>query len=369
MLKRDHHNFRFSLIRRQNGAVLLILLAMILIAVTAVIVSQLSLNAQSINRAKNTTLALSYSKNILLGYALIQPVPGTLPCPDSNNDGLSDPTGCTNRRGLLPYKTLGIARQVDGTGQLLWYVVDTSYAGSIATPHNSSRLASLRIDSGSPLAFILIASNSPLPGQSPDLTLLNATQFLEGDNSDATLNSYSSLKDDTHNDLLLGVSTFDFWSPIEQMVLDEVESLIDRYRTDCGMYPWAADFSLGDGIRIIDRYEGAFPLAPASWGSGCATGIVPAGWLSTHWSGQLYYSICNQPLSNPPTSSCLSFAGSTQTAQVVVVAPGATRDGLFRDNFLNLNNFFENEDAVANDRLFDLLTPGANDNDLLLFFE
>ncbi len=365
--------------RRQSGAALLIFLAMILIAVTAVTVSQLSLNAQSINRAKNTTLALSYSKNILLGYALSHSVPGTLPCPDIDNDGRSNPEPdpdplaisqpCVNYRGLLPYKTLGIARQADGAGQPLWYVVDMNYAGSIVTPHNSSRLANLRIDSGSPLAFILIASNWPLQGQSPNLTLLDVTQFLEGDNADATLNSYSSLKDDTHNDLLLGVTTVDFWSPIEKMVLNEVESLIVRYRTNCGMYPWAADFSLGNGISVNDRYEGAFPLAPASWGTGCAAGILPAGWLSTHWPGQLYYSICNQPLANPPTSSCLSFAGSTQTAQVVVVAPGATRTGQVRDNFLNLNNFFENEDAVANDRLFDLLTPGANDNDLLLFFE
>jgi hypothetical protein len=216
MRKSKRHKQFFILMPRQKGMALLILLSLILIAVTAVAVSHLSLNTQSINRAKNTTQALAYSKNILLGYAMIQTVPGTLPCPDITNDGYSDPpTGaCASYRGLLPYKTLGITKQADGSGQLLWYVVDRNYVGVIS-PHNNTQTASLRINGALSYAFIVIAPNTPLLGQSPDLTLLNATQFLEGENANNTLDTYSSLKDDTHNDSLLGVTTLNFWMEIE----------------------------------------------------------------------------------------------------------------------------------------------------------
>ena len=371
MLKPKHHSYS-AVIYRQKGMALLILLSVILIAVTAVAVSFVSLNTQSINRAKNTTQALSYSKNILLGYSLFRPAtrilpwsPGTLPCPDNDGDGEGDDdqnqtTGiCNTYRGLLPYKTLGIERQVDGSGQPLWYVVDRNYVGATDN-HNSSHAAALRIDGVPSYAFILIAPNAPLLNQSPVLTFpLNATQFLEGLNADSDLDTYSSLKNATQNDVLLGVTTADFWPPIEKIVLDEVEDLIGEYRTACARFPWAADFNLGNGISIDDRYEGAFPT---NFGTGCA--IALPDWLRLNWQGQLYYAICNQPPANPPANNCLTFAGSTQTAGVVVIAPGIPGAAQDRDIFSNLRNFFENEDATPNDRLFDL-TPGANDNDSL----
>jgi type II secretory pathway pseudopilin PulG len=372
MLKPRSPNQIHKLMRRQKGMALLILLSLVLIAVTAVAVSHLSLNSQSLNRSKNTTLALSNAKNIVMGYALMQPVPGTLPCPDTDGDGDEDrnPTTqvCLNRRGFLPYKTLGIEKQVDGSGQLLWYATDLNYAGAISVPHNSSRTASLTIDAGQPMAFIVIASNTPLANQNPALQpLANVSQFLEGDNADNTLNSYTNLRDSTHNDVLLGVTTLDFWMLIEKRVLDEVNNLFDQYRTACSSYPWAADFSIVGANSINNRYEGALPLGnalPVNWNTGCAVGIIP-GWLSTHWRGQLYYSICNQPMVNPPTSNCLSFSGSTQTAAVIVIAPGSPLAGQNRNNFSNLSNFFENEDASPNNRIFDFSTPGANDNDSL----
>ncbi len=207
--------------RRQNGMALLILLSLVLIAVTAVAVSHLSLNSQSLNRAKNTVLVLSYSKNILIGYAMGTTVLGTLPCPDINNDGEEDRIGqaCINRRGLLPYKTLGIAKQVDGSGQSLWYVVDRNYVGDPATgTHNSSHPANLEIDAVNSYVFIVIAANSPLPGQSPDVNVLDAAQFLEGENANNSVDTYTALKDETHNDVLLGMTQADFWPVVEKAI-------------------------------------------------------------------------------------------------------------------------------------------------------
>jgi hypothetical protein len=373
MLKRNHHNFHFVLMRSQNGAALLIFLAMILIAVTAVTVSQLSLNTQVIQRAKSSVKSLSYSREVLLGNALNQPIPGRLPCPDTNNDGESDltPGGfCVSYRGLFPYKTLGVARQVDGVGQPLWYVVDSNYAGNITAAHNSSRSASLQINGNQSFAFILIASNIPLLNQSPVLTPpLDATQFLEGDNGDATLNSYSNLKDDTHNDLLLGVSTLDFWMVVERRVLDDAKKLMENYRTACTSptpWPWAATFN--SGTSLVNTYEGSLPLEtalPIDWQTGCAASVTP-GYLETHWNGILYYAICKDAVPvNPPVTSCLTIG--SETAKVIILSPGSVVGTQIRCTLIN--QFFENDDSSQHDNQFDLLIPGATDNDLLIIIE
>ena len=369
MRKPRLHKRTFTSVQCQKGMALLVLFSLILIAVTAVAVSHLSLNSQSINRTKNTTMALSYSKNILLGHALGQPIPGTLPCPDSNNDGLSDPTGCTNRRGLLPYKTLNISQQLDGTGQPLWYAIDMRYAGAITPPHNSSRLANLTLD-GQSMVFIVIAPNSPFSNQNPvSQPLANITQFLEGDNADNTLNSYSSLKDDTHNDLLLGVSALDFWMVVEKRVLDDAKTLMENYRTNCPSpipWPWAAPFNTG--VSLAGTYEGALPLVtalPIDWQTGCAASVDP-GYLRAHWDGILYYAICDDVLPvNPPTTSCLTLG--SKTAKVVILSPGAPVGAQIRGTLIN--QFFENNDNSQNDNQFDLLVPGAADNDLFIIIE
>jgi hypothetical protein len=122
---------------------------------------------------------------------------------------------------LLPYKTLNIPKLTDGAGQDIWYVVATGYAGaaSIAlAPHNRSRVANLSIDGGAPMAFILIAPNIPLSGQSPgNPTPANIGQYLEGENTTAS-NNYSTLYDADHNDKLMGMSAADFWTPIEKVL-------------------------------------------------------------------------------------------------------------------------------------------------------
>jgi hypothetical protein len=371
MFKQKHHN-------RQNGAALLIILAMIVIAVTAVTVTHLSLNAQSLNRAKNTTLALSYSKNILFGYALSRPIPGTLPCPDIDNDGYADPppllpptTPCTSPRGLLPYKTLGIERQVDGADQPLWYVVDTNYAGNITAPHNSSKTASLQINTTQSFVFILIASNVPLLNQVPALTPpLDASQFLEGDNGDNTLASYSNSKDETHNDSLLGVSTLDFWTPIEKMVLDELEILIDGYVAACGQFPWAANFNDPVAKSVNNNFQGGFPFnidPPLNWGGTCSGHPIPVSpvW-EQHWRRNLYYAMCNDATPTSLPTNCLTLITDSppnKTAAVIIIAPSVPRGGQNRTIF-TANHFFEGNN-ISPDNTFDFLTPGANNNDSL----
>jgi hypothetical protein len=370
----SHHLYRLesiSKIKKQKGMALLIMVSMIVIAMTAMAITHLSLNAQSIKRQQVTIASMAKARDTVIAFAITQNIPGSVPCPDTNNDGLQNISAgvCTSRIGLLPYRTLNIAPLYDGANQLLWYAVDTSYTGTLVTPHNSSRVANLQIDAGSSQIFIVIAPNISLGGQSPTTpTPANVAQYLEGDNADATLNSYSTLKDDTHNDQLLGATAFDFWIQVERRVLEDVRVLLNNYKNACaGVWPWAANF--GTAASVMNTYEGSLPVGttlPTNWNTGCAVGITP-GYLATHWSGNLYYAICKEASpNNPPAASCLSFAG--KTAKVIALSPGVTLATQNR-SVSAINQFYEGNDASINDNQFDSLTPGATDNDLLISIE
>jgi hypothetical protein len=370
MFKRNYHNLSAGL-NNQRGMALLVMVSFILIAVSAIAISKLSLNSMVLKRQQITLESMTKARDAVLAYAATQVIPGSVPCPDTNNDGLQNLTAgvCTSRIGLLPYKTLNITQLVDGANRLLWYAVDASYVGNLVTPHNSSRLANLFIDGAGPQIFIVIAANTQLSGQSPAApTPANVAQFLEGDNANGTLNSYTNIKSVIQNDLLLGLSAFDFWVNIEKRVLDDAKILMKNYVTACpGVWPWPANF--GSGNSVVNTYEGSLPLTtalPTNWGTGCAASVTP-GYLANHWNGSLYYAICKQPTpTNPPTSSCLIFGG--KTAKSIILSPGVVV-GTQNRSVTNINQYFENDDALQGDNQFDLLIPGATDNDALIIIE
>jgi hypothetical protein len=372
MLKRKRHNL-FATLKKQRGMALLIIMSFILIAASAIAISRLSLNSILLKRQEATTVSMVRARDALIAYAMTQPIPGRIPCPDTDNNGTENLTGldCTSRIGLLPYRTLNIPQMFDGANQVLWYAVDASYAGILIPPHNSSRVANLRIDAGSPQIFIIIAANTSLPGQSPATPIpANIAQFLEDDNANATLNSYTNIKNVTQNDLLLGVSSLDFWMSVEKRVLDDAKNLMENYRTACPApipWPWAATF--GSGISVVNIYEGSLPLVtalPINWATGCAGSVVP-GYLATHWNGSLYYAICKDAVPvNPPATSCLTFG--SKTAKAIILSPGIVVGTQNRIMF-NINQYFEGNDISPNDNQFDLLIPGATDNDLLVIIE
>lgn len=377
MFQVARNDYRISPYGKSRGIALLVMLALILVSLTVVAINRLSINSSELKQKEATLKALATAREAIMGYALTRTAgvrpPGTLPCPDTDNDGRQNISAgvCTsaNRRGLVPYIDLAIPQPLDGTGAPLWYAVANNYAGDLATGRNSSLSSTLRLD-GQSVVFIVIAAQSPTLNQQPRTSpLAPITEFLEGDNADATLDSYTNLQDDTHNDLLLGMPVIDFWQSVEKLVLAEVSSSIKNYRTNCGVYPWASTFTTSGANSVASNYEGGAPLGaalPTNWGVGCAPQL--AAWL-VHWKDNLYYAICKQATPvNPPTTSCLGLvnaAGVTTTAQVIAIAPGAKLAGQNRPP-LAINNFFEGKDATPNDNQFDNITPTATDNDLML---
>jgi hypothetical protein len=129
---------------RQSGAVLFILLLLILVGAGTIFVSRLKSAQVDLEAQGKTAAALAEAKAALIGYAASDAnKPGSLPCPDANNDGqsgLADYSGanCVAPVGRLPWKTLGLPDLRDGAGERLWYAVSPNFAANASTALNAS---------------------------------------------------------------------------------------------------------------------------------------------------------------------------------------------------------------------------------------
>jgi type II secretory pathway pseudopilin PulG len=124
---------------RQFGSALLVFVALILAAMSFVIVKALNSSTEA-GRNETNAAVLAQAKQALIAYAatyrdypsFLCPTLGPscpfgyLPCPDTNNDGITELNcGATNVSviGRLPWKTLGLPPLRDSNGECLWYAV------------------------------------------------------------------------------------------------------------------------------------------------------------------------------------------------------------------------------------------------------
>ncbi|BAN34413.1 conserved hypothetical protein, membrane or secreted [Sulfuricella denitrificans skB26] len=126
---------------QERGAALLIILTIIGIGAAFMLASALNKASSQIGRDKITSVALAQAKEALIGYAASHPtLPGSLPCPDINNDGSGDTTGqnCTAYIGRLPSKQLGLPDLRDGNGECLWYALSRVFRNALPATSRSS---------------------------------------------------------------------------------------------------------------------------------------------------------------------------------------------------------------------------------------
>lgn len=329
--------------KNSRGAAILIFITIIMLATTTLLVTELSVNDRQQLRTSDTVDALSKARQALMGYALRQATPGTLPCPDTTGDGVQNAAGpnCQQQLGLLPTRTLNLPELTDATGAKLWYAVSLDYVSSAAALKNSSAITTMALDTR-PVAAVVIAPGTTIGTQGRRSLVI--TDFLEGVNADANLDDYQNTISETQNDRVLGLDVDHYWSTIEKLVLAEASQLLARYRTACNEYPWAATFG-GPYTSIASQQNGALPLAsalPNDWGSACATGSapVPATFLVNHWRDQLYYAMCTSG-----AGSCLTLLGSADPlVTAILIAPGTVLPTQTRPNS-NAAAYFEIENS------------------------
>lgn len=132
--------------QKSRGFALLLVVLLALGAIGLLLVTRLNIGAAQVARNRSTDEALRVAADALIAYAagrdfsLSTSTPGSLPCPDLNDDGVAEnncgnASGSTqqqNRLGRLPWKTLGLPDLRDANGERLWYALSSQFKTSTA---------------------------------------------------------------------------------------------------------------------------------------------------------------------------------------------------------------------------------------------
>ncbi|MCC6172388.1 MAG: hypothetical protein IT481_10210 [Gammaproteobacteria bacterium] len=126
--------------RRQHGAALLVLLAVLFTVATAAAVAALRPLARPDRTVAAQQRALALARDALRGHALQQhcadparPLDALLACPEGPAaEGVAAAAGPGVTRGWLPWRTLGLPPLHDASGTCLWMERDGSTARVIA---------------------------------------------------------------------------------------------------------------------------------------------------------------------------------------------------------------------------------------------
>ncbi len=148
--------------KRQQGVIVVALVAVLLLVGTYVMFSSLNIAAVRVDRDRATNEALAKAKEALIAYAVSDANrPGELPCPDVNDDGLlvlgEDFGGggaCKSLIGRLPWRTLDLPDLRDDSGERLWYALSADFRAGNSVALNSDTAyrtgnASLRVATAS----------------------------------------------------------------------------------------------------------------------------------------------------------------------------------------------------------------------------
>lgn len=173
---KSHNNIK------QQGAALLIFLIILILAGLVFLVQWTPKPAEQIDAKTQATM--NQVKQALIAYAARRDArltarPGELPCPDPYDlldakSGTAHGTDCNSYEvGRVPWRTLGIPKPVDASGEVLWYVLDKDFRyNNPGKPINTASQAKMRVlgDDGSrvlagAVVAVIFAANSPIAKQ------------------------------------------------------------------------------------------------------------------------------------------------------------------------------------------------------------
>jgi type II secretory pathway pseudopilin PulG len=345
-----------SSLRKQQGAVLMVMLVIIIIGSAAFLVTSLNNSSQQIQRDKITADALAQAKEALISYAASvqisystasnQPRPGDLPCPDTNDDGIAEPScgdaagsSQTSRLGRLPWKTLGIPELRDSTGEHLWYAVSNNFKNNTRTATlNSDTPGTITVRSiegnilyngctsfgascplpgaldapyGTGAVAIIIAPGSVMPrqdGTQQDRSaagINNPVNYLDNvtgveDNADfvdSTTNGFiqGPVKDVTGivtivNDQINVITQDNIMQAVQKRVASEVKNCLDLYAiNNYGRYPWAVPLNYIDPVIMSpsaaydDKSGTLFGRIPSNMGYTKSDSVYMSVFMNDSW--------------------------------------------------------------------------------------
>src|SRR5260221_2412968 len=172
----------------QRAAALLVAALVLAGAIAIVFAVEWARVAGSAQRDHASERVLAEAREALLAYAADHSINavvglGSLPCPDTNDDGWAEATcgsldgasGQAERLGRLPWKTLGLADLRDGYGERLWYAVSSKHKGLLNCA--ASRAC---VDMSPETALGTISVRDAAGTVIPDGTIAEAYRAIEG---------------------------------------------------------------------------------------------------------------------------------------------------------------------------------------------
>ena len=363
----------------------MILLVIIVAGLAAALISSLSITALENARKKTNFDVMAQAKDALIGRAVNDSsIPGSLPCPDTNNDGsaeLLSGNNCPSYIGRLPWITLGLPDLRDASGERLWYALSPAFRDdNSASPLNSNTKGtlvvynadgvSLQTQAGYNAVAVIFSPGSPIGSQTRGTVAQqnNAANYLDiansWNNSVASGPFIAGAKSATFNDQLLIITTKSLMPPVEQRVASEVKRALNNYYNTNGYYPWAdsvaqsADYNSNYGLNrgwLPDVATASGSYSTPNWPVG-----NPAPWfLNNQWYTLIYYSVAEDYTSH--AGDCTSCVNNTLSVdgvngvRALFFMPGTPIGTLVR-SVITLSDYLE--DSENNDDANDLyVTP------------
>ncbi|WP_027389726.1 hypothetical protein [Chrysiogenes arsenatis] len=223
--------------KHQKGAVLLIVLLLIVVGGAAIAVRGYGGSEQGQQRRDAyTRYALLQAKEALIARAVADANrPGSLPCPDLDNDGSAEMfvgNHCTFYLGRFPGKTMRLPNYRDGSGETIWYAFDPQFRDHpSAMPLTSALSGSLTITGDTPyeqVIAVVIAPNFAFADQPRSAaTSEHVSLYLEGENNsdDHTRFRAAPLSEQT-NDRVLAITHGELMGAVTARVAADVAAVL-----------------------------------------------------------------------------------------------------------------------------------------------
>jgi hypothetical protein len=281
------------------------------------------------------------ARQALIGRAAVDDNrPGSLPCPDTDNDGIAQllsGNACPSYVGRLPWRTLGLPDLRDASGERFWYALSPSLRDDeSAEPINSATPGQLRISGADPrtdVAAVLIAPGPALDGQRRTPASENdRTQYLERGNADGDNDYEMAPASAAFNDRVTPIMRAHLFNAVEWRVANDIRARLERYYLN-GYLPFANDagsagFDCTEGrlsgrLPNPDSTSGTAVTCPghASWDSGL--GKPPPAWFFANgWHLITYYALapaCTRATPGCSGAGLLSINGVAGMRAVVIV--------------------------------------------------
>jgi len=335
---------RTALPRRQTGAALLIIISMVAASLITTLLVFAAPSSNAISADRTTQESLAAARQALIGRAAADDNrPGSLPCPDTNDDGdaeLFSGNDCESYIGRLPWRTLGLPDLRDAAGERLWYALAPSLRDHPSAPapnSNSPGTAELTL-TGTPavtdLAAVVIAPGPALAGQDRATDRLDRTRYLEGENANGDNIYDGAALSASYNDTVAVITRQQLFSVVEQRVANHIRSSLERYFFSNGYYPYANEITAGNDDCTTDLRTGRVPDPTADlpcqfhghWNA-VVIAKPPSWFVDMGWHGLTFYAVssnctrltpnCDSTDLNPPGN--LQVNGVAGKRIVVVV--------------------------------------------------